>query len=146
MTLQNTLGMFVATLASALVISAVVLLFQNAQPTLASTIQGNEYLATTTGNGANFGSWSTGRLVRTGSGSLAQITVTGANTGMVNIYDATTTNVNNRTNNPATSTILIASLPVSLVAGTYTFDAEYKTGLFVDLVSGTMPTTTITYR
>lgn len=145
MTIKNTLLAVIGLVLVAATIGAIIVLFEP-QPAIGSTIQGNDYLATTTGTGTAFGSWSTGRVVRTGSGSLAQITVTGANTGMVNIYDATTTNVNARTNNIATSTILLASLPVSLVAGTYTFDVEYKTALLVDLVSGNMPTTTISYR
>ena len=107
----------------------------------------NEYSATTTSATANQGSMIiTDTVVRTGNGALGSVVITGANTGVVNFYNATTTDVGKRTGNPATSTILIATLPASLAAGTYTFDAKFTTGLLIDLDSGLMPTTTVTYR
>ncbi len=83
--------------------------------------------------------------IKIGSGSLGSVVITGAAAGLMNFYDATTSDVTKRTNNVATSTILLASLPASLVAGTYVFDVEFRTGLFVD-ITGTYPTTTVTYR
>ena len=112
-----------------------------------SVTQGNEYNATSTAASVIYGATVTDdKLIKTGAGSLAQITITGANTGVVNFYDATTSNVLLRTGQKATSTILITSLPASLVAGTYTFDAAYGFGLLLELEAGLMPTTTITYR
>lgn len=109
--------------------------------------QGQEYTATTTAPNVIFGNTITGDAVlKTGPGGLGSVVITGAATGILNFYDATTTNVDLRTGNKATSTILIASLPASLVAGDYVFDVAVSDGLLVDLVSGNMPTTTITYR
>ena len=123
-----------------------VLLFVSPKVTVGSTIQGNDYQSTSTAASAAYGAQTLSVVVKTGQGALGSVVVTGANTGVVNIYDATTTNINNRASSKATSTILIASLPASLAVGTYTFDAEFTDGLYVDNVSGLMPTTTITYR
>lgn len=107
----------------------------------------DEYLATSTAASTIYGATITGdSIIKTGRGTLGSVVVLGANTGILNFYDATTTNVDARTGNKATSTILVASLPASLAAGTYTFDVEFSDGLFMDLVSGNAPTTTITYR
>lgn len=114
---------------------------------LGSVPQGSDYIATTTGEATNYGNTITGsHLIRTGSGSLGSIVITGANTGIVNIYDATTTDITKRAAALSTSTILRASFPASTVAGTYVLDATFTNGLYVDLVTGKMPTTTITYR
>lgn len=114
-------------------------------PTLGSVERANEYFATSTAGSAAFGAFTSGRLIKSDQGALGSVVITGANTGVVNFYNATTTNVSLR-GNKATSTILIASIPASLAAGTYTFDAVYTDGLYIDIVSGTAPTTTITYR
>lgn len=113
-----------------------------------STIEGQEYNATTTAASAVFGSQVnlTNRVIKTGYGSLGSVVITGANTGTLNFYNATTTDITKRTGNTPTSTILIASIPASAAAGTYIFDAVFTTGLMVDLWSGTAPTTTITWR
>lgn len=112
-----------------------------------STLQGQEYMATTTAANSVYGATVTGStLIRTGSGSINSVIITGANTGIVNIYDATTSSILLRATRMSTSTILIATLPASIVAGTYTFDATYSNGLYVDLIGGNMPTSTITYR
>lgn len=146
MTVKNTLFAFIGTLATALIVSLVLLLMQSPLSVQGSQLQGQEYLATTTGSSISAGAATGAGLVKTGSGALAQIVVTGANTGYINIYDATTTNVNNRTGNTATSSIYLGSLPASIAAGTYTFDVQFNTGLYLDLVSGTLPTSTIMYR
>jgi type II secretory pathway pseudopilin PulG len=112
-----------------------------------SVIQGNEYQATSTAANALYGARTdTEGLLKTGYGSLAQVTITGANTGILNFYNATTSNVNLRTGNTASSSILIASFPASAAAGTYTFDATVTTGLLYVLEGGNMPTTTIMWR
>src|SRR3990167_5022954 len=120
---------------------------QSDSPNFSSVSVTNEYQATTTAASTVYGNTITGdALVKTGFGVLGSIVLTGATAGVVNVFDATTTDVLKRTGNKATSTILIASLPASLAAGTYTFDHEFTDGLFVDLAAGTMPTTTITWR
>lgn len=111
----------------------------------------SEYSRLNIANSAVYGATTTPRrtstagTIKTGSGALGSIVITGAAAGLMNFYDATTSDVTKRTDNVATSSILLASIPASLVAGTYTFDIEFKTGLFVD-INGTYPTTTVTYR
>lgn len=113
----------------------------------ASVAQGSEYQATTTAANSVYGARTVGGLIKTGRGMLGSVVITGANTGIINVYDATTTDVNLRTGNLATTSIHIASLPASLVAGTYVFDTAFSHGLYFDLVAGgSMPTSTVTYR
>jgi hypothetical protein len=108
---------------------------------------GNEpYVATSTAQNTVYGAFSADRLIKTGWGTLGSVTISGANTGVVNFYNATTTDVTKRTGNIATSSLLIASLPASLAAGTYDFNAVFTTGLYIDLDTGIMPTTTVTYK
>lgn len=112
---------------------------------LGSNIQGNDYIATSTAANGSLGAFTTTRVLKTGQGSLAQYNITGANTGIVNFYNATTTSVLLRTGAKATSTILIASFPASTAAGTYMFDAEYTDGLLIE-ITGSAPTSTVSYR
>jgi hypothetical protein len=118
------------------------------QPQSYSGVQtGQEYYATSTAASAAYGANINGnRVIKTGYGSLSAVVITGANTGVFNFYDATTTNVNLRTGQKASSSILVASFPASVAAGTYVLDATFSTALLLDLVSGSMPTSTITYR
>ena len=112
-----------------------------------STLVGNDYIATSTAASGAYGATITGsKLIRTGAGSLAQYVITGANTGVINFYNATTSDITKRAPNLSTSTILIASFPASAAANTYTFDAQFTTGLYIDVISGNMPTGTIMYR
>lgn len=138
---------FITVLAAIMFAALAIILITQSNQALGSTIQGQEYIATTTGNAASYGvTVTTSRLIKGGYGGLGSVVVTGANTGVMNFYDATTTDVTARTGNKATSTILIASIPASLVAGTYVFDVAYGQGLYLDIVSGVAPTSTITYR
>ena len=111
-------------------------------PQLGSVTVGNEYNSTSTIHTAIVGS----QLIREGWGSLGSVTVTGVGTSAFSLYNATSTDFST---NPkrATSTALLATIPASLAAGTYTFDVTYTDGLFVyyDVV-GTAPTSTITFR
>ena len=119
--------------------------------TLGSVSVSNEYSRVNLANSAAFGATTTpqrdglNEVIKQGGGALGSVIITGAAAGAVNFYDATTTNIVWRTGNKATSTILLASLPVSLVAGTYVFDIEFRTGLLVDVI-GVVPTSTVTYR
>lgn len=116
-------------------------------PILASTSsEASDYQATSTAPVAVFGALTTSNLIRSGQGSLGSVVITGANTGGINIYDATTTNNNLRTVSVSSSSILLASFPPSIAAGTYTLDIGYKRGLLIDVPSGLMPTSTITWR
>ena len=112
-----------------------------------SVAQTSEYNATTTSTYSPFPSitlLTSSTTRQTGTfGSFIQ-TAAGSS-GAINVYDATTTNVNLRLGNVPTSTILMASLPIAAAAGTYTYDAVFKTGLLV-VVEGTAGTTTMTWR
>ncbi len=111
----------------------------------------NEYQRVNLATSAAYGATSTPQRsgitgnLKTGVGALGSVVITGAAAGAMNFYDATTSDVTRRTGNTPTSTILLASLPLSVAAGTYTFDVEFRTGLIVDLV-GVQPTTTVTFR
>ena len=120
---------------------------QPAQPAQGSTnSEASDYQATSTAASNVYGAFTTGQTLKRGPGSFGSVIITGANTGVLNFYDATTTDVNKRTGQTATSTILVASIPASMAVGTYTFDAALKYGLLLELVSGSMPTSTITTR
>lgn len=103
----------------------------------------NEYQATTTY--AGHPDVDGVRVVRTGQGSLGSVVITGANTGLISIYNATTSDISQRSPDKASSTILIADFPASAAAGTYTFDVLYTDGLLI-VQSGAEATSTITYR
>lgn len=120
--------------------------FFRSENAIASVAYGNDYIATTTAASAAYGSQTGDVLLKTGYGSIGSVVITGANTGVVNILNATTTNISLRTGNTATSSIVLATFPASAAAGTYTLDAVFTAGLLVDLNGGNMPTTTITYR
>lgn len=119
--------------------------------TFASVGVTDEYIATSTAANGYLGAFTTGRLLRSGYGTLGSVVITGANSGVVSFYNATTTDINKRLGNTSTSSIHLATIPASAAAGTYTFDVIYTDGLFVDrnpqdLGGGAFPTSTITYR
>lgn len=103
----------------------------------------SEYYSTTTTATGN----PTIRLIKSGPGTLGSVVITGAQVGTIDIYNATTTDVNQRTNQAPTSTILLAQFPASAPAGTYTFDVVATNGIMlVTSAAPTVPTSTITYR
>lgn len=106
-----------------------------------STVQGNDYMATTT----FAASLPVTVNIKPGRGSLNSVNIMGKNTGLMTFYDATTSDVTKRTGQKATSTIQIADFPSNAPEGTYTFDASFGTGLLM-VVSGAVPTTTVTWR
>jgi len=107
----------------------------------ASTPRYAEYQSTTTSTTNT----AVESLILTGPNTLGSVVITTAAAGTINIYDATTSNVLLRTGNVASSTILKASFANSAAVGTYTFDTLNTTGLLLE-VTGTIPTSTITYR
>lgn len=109
------------------------------KPVEGSVSFGNSYHSTTT-RAFNGTAMANGQLVQTGPGDLGSVVITGAGTGVINIYDATSTGPHS---DYATSTI--ATFPASTAAGTYTFDAQYYRGLLIEIV-GSVATSTITYR
>jgi hypothetical protein len=110
---------------------------------LGSVITGQEYYATSTIHNAVVST----RLIRGGWGSLGSVVVTGAGTSAFSLIDATSTDSISGDTRISTSSQLLATIPASLAAGTYTFDVTYNRGLLVyfDTV-GTAPTSTITFR
>lgn len=135
----------------ALVITLLTFILVQDQRVEASVDISHEYNATSTASSAIYGATITGDQPITATtsprgGALGSVIITGAATGIWHLYDATTTNVDARSGNRATSTILLASFPASAAAGTYTFDLVYQQGLLLELTSGVMPTTTITWR
>lgn len=115
------------------------------QPTLiGSAVDGQTHNATTTDS-----TWTGAKLVKAGSGTLGSVIFTGVGSSVnsLKIYDATTTNINLRTGNKATSTITIVDFGVSTTRGTYTFDININDGILVEpSVAGGVASTTITYR
>ncbi len=123
-------------------------LFSQARSATASTFsEVSDYSATTTAANTVYGAFTSSRLIKTGFGSFGSVVITGANTATINIYNATTSDITKRAASMASSTILLASIPGSAAAGTYTFDVGYTIGLYVDIASAlNAPTSTITYR
>lgn len=105
-----------------------------------SVNRGNEYHSTTT-RAYPATSLTDPTVLCSTPGALGSVVVTGANTSIINFYDATTTGPHS---DHATTTV--ATLPASLAAGTYTFDVLVTRGLVFDQDGGTLATTTITYR
>ena len=98
----------------------------------------DEYNATTTS--ATFLVAPDFKLIKSGQGTFGSLVVTTTGTGVINVYDATTT-----VNGGIYGTTTLASLTTS-AAGTYTFDTVFIRGLVVETVGANTGTTTITYR
>lgn len=136
-----------AAIVSLLLIGLFAYAILQSDPAYGSVEVSHEYTATTTAASTLYGNTITvSTRIKSGPGALGSVVLTGAASGIVNIYNATTSNVSLRTGQKATSTILLAAIPASMAAGTYTFDVAFTDGLYIDLVSGNMPTSTITYR
>ena len=107
-----------------------------------SVAQSNEYNVTTT---SYLSAVPAIVSFTTDPATLGSVVITGANTGIMDFYNATTTNKNLRTGQAPTSTIHIANIPDSLAAGTYTFDVKAPLGLLM-VSTGSLATSTITWR
>lgn len=128
------------------VVMAVLALFglSQAPNIVGSSVVGNDYQATSTKSFAGV-ALANLKVLKTGDGTLARLTITGAGAGTINFFDATTSAITQRAASKASSSILIASFPVSAAANTYDFDAEFKDGLLYEII-GTAPTSTIIWR
>lgn len=115
-----------------------------ALPVQGSVGQGSEYYSTSTRTFNGTASPSV-VLVKGGYGSLGSVIITGAAAGEITFFDATTSDVTKRATGQSTTTIEITDLPASLVAGTYVHDITYGRGLLM-VITGTAPTSTVTYR
>ena len=113
---------------------------------IGSAVDGQTYNSTTTRAyaGATISNFA---VIKPGPGTLGSvINFSGSATGVVYLYDATTTDITKRTGNTATSSIIIATIPGSYDMGAYVFDVGFNNGLLYELVSGSVGTSTITYR
>ena len=131
----------IALIITVIITASVVILVGKKDAPLGSVSRSSEYHATTTSSVR----FQPETLLLTGNGTLGSVVITGAAAGVMNLYDATTSNIDLRTNNLATTSIYVASFPASAAAGTYTFDRILIRGLYVSII-GTMPTSTITWR
>ena len=135
----------ITTVTLAIVISVTVVLgyngYNSRTTNVGSVSVGSEYYSTTTRPTLTPAI----QVAKNGPGAVGNVTITGAAAGAIRLYNATTTNINLRTSQKATSSILIADFPNSTVAGTYVVDAAFSDGLIIDIL-GTIPTTTVTWR
>lgn len=113
-------------------------------PAIGSVTQGNDYYSTSTRT-ANGVAMAGTQLIKGSSGALGSVVITGAAVGSITFYDATTSDVTKRAATMSSTSIQIADVTFSLVAGTYVFDVAYGRGLLA-VLNSTAPTTTITYR
>lgn len=123
-----------------------VLVFKQSEPVQGSIVDGQAYYSTTTVSGFAFGKTIKGATTTGASGTLGSVIIASSTVGTFALYDATTTNVNLRTGNKATSTITLASFGASSANGTYTFDTVFNTGLLLDAGTGFNGSFTVTYR
>lgn len=127
---------------------AVFQVFRSTNQVTASVQVGHQYQSTTTPQisaGRNICPARVGMASST-TGELGSVVITKPGTGAFTVYDATTTNINLRSASQSTSSLILADFPSSPVAGTYTFDVEFKRGLLVDFTAATVSTSTVTYR
>lgn len=108
--------------------------------TFGSVTQGNEYISTSTRSAVLGVAMTSPFVLKTGSGALGSVIITGAGAGQLNLYDGTSTAAHA---DYATTTLV--TFPLSAAAGTYTFDVVFNRGLVYEVV-GTAPTSTISWR
>jgi hypothetical protein len=107
---------------------------------LSSVTVGNEYKATTT---PYYAGWTDQKIYK-GRGTLGSVVITKAGNTEFLILDATTTA--NKIDHFATSTKTLGAVSAGTTAGTYTFDVNFTDGLVIEVISGTLGSSTITYR
>jgi hypothetical protein len=105
-----------------------------------SVTVGNEYKATTT---PYYAGW-TDQKVYVGAGTFGSVIITKAGNSEFLILDATTTA--NKIDHFATTTKTLAAISAGTSAGTYTFDTPFNDGLVIEVISGTLGSSTITFR
>jgi hypothetical protein len=125
--------------ALALVISV---LRQPPQMVQGSAITGQEYMSTTT-QGSNVAY----AVLKSSSGSLGSVITTITGTGPMTFYDATTSDATKRVGSMATSSLkVLAYFGASPTVGNYIFDSVFNDGLLVVWGTGTVSSSTITWR
>lgn len=80
------------------------------------------------------------KVLRVGRGMFGSLIVTTTGSGVINVYDASTT-----INGGIYGTTTLAHITTS-AAGTFTFDTNFNTGLLIETVGIDTGTTTITYK
>jgi len=103
---------------------------------------GEPYMSTTTPTDSN----NVDLTLKTSFGVLGSVIITGAGANVFELYNATTTDVNLRTGNAATSSLLLASFPASTAAGVYEFNTSFNNGLLLDITTSGTGTSTITWN
>jgi hypothetical protein len=131
---------FAGIIGTGMVVIALVFSIANrpVEQALGSVARSNEYQSTTTD-----ATFPTFKVIKSGDGSLAQVTITTAGTGSLTFYDATTTDRTLRTN---AATTTLAKFQITTTVGTYTFDSIFRYGLLVETTGSNIGSTTITYR
>lgn len=114
-------------------------------PRQGSVSVGNDYYSTSTRN-LNGTALASPTVLKNGPGTVARVTVTGANTGIIRLWDATTTDVTKRASNLASTSINMIEVSASAQANPYDFDATFNYGIVYEVVSGLTPTSTISWR
>jgi hypothetical protein len=123
-------------LALAIIIGAILTLQKPQITQLGSVIQGSEYKSVVLTTAVNDLA-----VLKIGSGALGSAVITVSGTAPFTLYDATST-----VTNAEWATTTLASFQTSPTVGTYTFDVIFQKGLLIDYGTGTIPTTTITWR
>lgn len=124
---------------SLLAIAAVFALIPKEEIALSSVVVGNDYqseqLTSTQASGTAV------TLLKTGGGTLGSIVITvPAATGNVKFYDYASTTAT------TSSALMLGFTAAADVAGTYTFDSEFATGLTIDVPAGFDGQYTVTWR
>lgn len=109
---------------------------------LGSSVQGNDYHATTT---PYLASW-TDQTIKTGAGSLGSVVITKAGDLEFALYNATSSGAVNNDSRFNKTTNRLAAFDSTATVGTYVFDTEFSQGLVLEVVAGTTGTSTITFR
>ena len=124
-----------------LVLIAAGLWFKGRDKPFGSVTAANEYNATST----PFDAAQADGLIQTGYGALGSVIVTSPGNLIISLLDATTTEAAVRPSpRRATSSAELARINTA-TAGTYVFDISFVDGLYLDVVSGTNVTTTISF-
>lgn len=124
-----------------LALVSVVMWSNSKEIALGSAVDGQTHSATTSPLGVG----ATTVILKPGGGVLGQVVVTGMNSGNIQLYDATTSDVNLRAATMSTTSLLIASIPAGAASSTYMYDITLKYGLLYVGV-GSVPTTSIMFR
>ena len=111
------------------------------QVSFGSVDKSSEYHATTT-LATTLGQ----NLVASGQGTFGSVIINVLGAGSTVFYDTTTTNINLRTGQIATTSLnILGVVAASQANGTYTYDEIYYNGIMA-VYNGAQGTSTITYR